>query len=151
MEEVELTHEELMKITTTAINELLKEDSFLSDLPKAVTLEEVNNQIALQYGKSITIYVLRGDGEKMPVVVPQAEGTVAHLKKAIKRYMTLKLKRQAKKKQRRPKLLSWRYIWKTYHLQFGDVVLSDNNAKLSDLGLRNKSSVEFVKRWTKKG
>lgn len=69
MDEAELSHEELMKITTTAINELLKEDSFLSDLPKAVTLEEVNNQIALQYGKSITVNVLRGDGEKMPVVV----------------------------------------------------------------------------------
>lgn len=64
-----LTHEELMEVTSTTLNELLKEDSFLSDLPAEVTLEEVNNQIALQHGKSITIYVVRGDDEKMPVVV----------------------------------------------------------------------------------
>lgn len=63
------THEELMEVTVTALNELLKQDSFLSDLPKGVTLEEVNNQIALQYGRSITVNVVRGDSEVMPVVV----------------------------------------------------------------------------------
>lgn len=66
---VELTHEELKEVTFAALNELLRNDSFLSDLPAEVTLEEVNNQIALQHGKSITVYVIRGDEEKMPVIV----------------------------------------------------------------------------------
>lgn len=66
---VKFTHEELMEITTTALNELLAEDTFLCDLPRSVTLEEVNNQVALQYGRSITIHVVREDDEKMPVIV----------------------------------------------------------------------------------
>lgn len=68
-EKVNFTHDELKEITETALNDLLHHDSFLSDLPAEVTLEEVNNQIALQYGKSITVYVIRGDGDKMPVIV----------------------------------------------------------------------------------
>ena len=68
-EDSKFTHEQLMQITNTALNELLTQDSFLNDLPNGVTLEEVNNQIALQHGKSITINILREDKEKMPIIV----------------------------------------------------------------------------------
>lgn len=66
---VNFTHEELMEISITSLNELLAQDTFLCDLPNAVTLEEVNSQIALQYGRSIKIYVLRSGDERMPVIV----------------------------------------------------------------------------------
>jgi hypothetical protein len=41
----------------------------LSDLPSGVTLEEAQAQIALEHGQSMTISVIRDDGEEMPVVV----------------------------------------------------------------------------------
>lgn len=40
---------------------LMKEDPLLQDLPPAVTLEEVNSQIALEYGQAMTVFVRRED------------------------------------------------------------------------------------------
>lgn len=77
--------------------------------------------------------------------VPQAGATVADLKKSIKRFISLKLNRQEKGHVKK-KLISWKYIWKTYHLQFDDIILSDNSKKLQDIGIRNKTYVTFVKR-----
>ncbi|KAF3855522.1 hypothetical protein F7725_016245 [Dissostichus mawsoni] len=50
-----------------------------------VNLEEVNSQIALEYGQAMTVRVLKADGEIMPIVVQNA--TVLDLKKAIRRFM----------------------------------------------------------------
>lgn len=77
--------------------------------------------------------------------VPQATATVADLKKSVKRFVNLKLNR-LKKVENRQKLISWKYIWKTYNLQFREVILSDNNAKLTEIGIKNKSCVSFKKR-----
>ncbi|KAF3844517.1 hypothetical protein F7725_007680 [Dissostichus mawsoni] len=51
-----------------------------------VNLEEVNSQIALEYGQAMTVRVLKADGEIMPIVVVQ-NATVLDLKKAIRRFM----------------------------------------------------------------
>lgn len=63
------SHEELMKLTNSTLSELLPNDPVLRDLPNEVTLEEVNAQVALQFGRSMTVYVVRGDGEELPIVV----------------------------------------------------------------------------------
>lgn len=63
------SHEELMQLTNSALSELLPNDPVLRDLPHEVTLEEVNAQVALQFGRSMTVYVIRGDGEELPIVV----------------------------------------------------------------------------------
>lgn len=76
-----LSHNELMELTESTLNELLAQDTFLKDLPKEVILEEVNNQIALQYGRSITVYVIKDDGEKMPVIVSYCFVYIGSLKK----------------------------------------------------------------------
>ncbi|KAK6640068.1 hypothetical protein RUM43_008345 [Polyplax serrata] len=145
---VNFTHEELMEISITSLNELLAQDTFLCDLPNAVTLEEVNSQIALQYGRSIKIYVLRSGDERMPVIVPQDVGTVADLKKSIKRSVNLKLNRSKKNKFKR-KLISWKYFWRIYDLKHNNNLLNNSNAKLADLGIKNKSCVHFVKKYKK--
>ena len=77
--------------------------------------------------------------------VSQAEGTVADLKKSIRKYITLKLKRSKKTKMRH-KLISWKYIWKTYFLKHSDKILKDNNVKLKDIGIKNRSTLEFIKK-----
>ncbi|KAG8273691.1 U11/U12 small nuclear ribonucleoprotein [Homalodisca vitripennis] len=63
------TLKELIEITKTTLNEVIQKDSLLSDLPLDVTVEEVNAQIALEHGQSMTIFVVRADGEELPVVV----------------------------------------------------------------------------------
>ncbi|KAF3837693.1 hypothetical protein F7725_009461 [Dissostichus mawsoni] len=57
-----------------------------TELHHKVNLEEVNSQIALEYGQAMTVRVLKADGEIMPIVVVQ-NATVLDLKKAIRRFM----------------------------------------------------------------
>jgi len=64
-----LSHQELLEITRKTLTVILKQDPLLSDLPSGVTLEEVQAQIALEHGQSMTVFVVRDDGEEMPVVV----------------------------------------------------------------------------------
>lgn len=108
-----LNHEELLKLTSSILTDLLPKDPVLKDLPCEVTLEEVNAQVALQFGRSMTVYVVRADGEELPIVVPQGTATVLDLKHAIKRHMGLRLMRQKNNVK-----LSWRHIWKTHWLIF---------------------------------
>lgn len=68
-ENISLTHEELLKVTKSTLNELLKNDSILSDLPPDVTLEEVEAQMAVLHGQSITVVIKRGDNDDVPVIV----------------------------------------------------------------------------------
>uniref|UniRef100_H0V7F7 Small nuclear ribonucleoprotein U11/U12 subunit 25 n=1 Tax=Cavia porcellus TaxID=10141 RepID=H0V7F7_CAVPO len=72
---------------------MVVQDPLLCDLPIQVTLEEVNSQIALEYGQAMTVRVCKMDGEVMPVVVVQ-NATVLDLKKAIQRYVQLKQERE---------------------------------------------------------
>lgn len=68
-ETASFNHDDLLEITKTTLNEVIQRDSLLSDLPADVTVEEVNAQIALEHGQSMTVYVIRGNGEELPVVV----------------------------------------------------------------------------------
>ncbi|RZF36642.1 hypothetical protein LSTR_LSTR012321 [Laodelphax striatellus] len=145
----ELTHEELMEVTSTALNDLLRSVTILSDLPQDVTLEEVNAQIAVQHGQSITVYVMREDGDEIAAVVNQKGARVIDLKHAIRRAVDLKVKRAGKTGDKRK--ISWKYVWKTNHLCFEGEKLSSDQTLLSDLGIRNKARVTFVKRLRQKG
>ncbi|KAG8432880.1 hypothetical protein GDO86_017220 [Hymenochirus boettgeri] len=50
---------------------MIVQDPLLCDLPIQVTLEEINSQVALEFGQAITVRVFKADGEIMPVVVVQ--------------------------------------------------------------------------------
>lgn len=135
------THEELMKLTSSTLSELLPSDPVLRDLPNEVTLEEVNAQVALQFGRSMTVYVVRGDGEELPIVVPQGTATVLDLKHALERHLTLRLMRQKNSLK-----LSWRHIWRTHWLSFEFLPLKEDKKLLSSYNIHNRSRVAFIKR-----
>ncbi|XP_026289777.1 U11/U12 small nuclear ribonucleoprotein 25 kDa protein isoform X1 [Frankliniella occidentalis] len=136
-----LNHEELMKLTNSTLTELLPKDVLLRDLPSEVTLEEVNAQIALQFGRSMTVYVLRGDGEELPIVVPQGTATVLDLKQALRRFLSLRLMRQKNNVK-----LSWRYIWRSHWLSFEGQPLKEDGKPLSYYNIQNRCRVTFVKK-----
>jgi U11/U12 small nuclear ribonucleoprotein SNRNP25 len=142
-----LSHQELLEITRKTLTVILKQDPLLSDLPSGVTLEEVQAQIALEHGQSMTVFVVRDDGEEMPVVVQQQGATVMDLKHAIRRYFTLKLTRY----QQSSVKISWRYVWHTNWLVHEGCKLKDDNALLADIGIRNKSRVSFIKHLRQRG
>ncbi|XP_041813715.1 U11/U12 small nuclear ribonucleoprotein 25 kDa protein [Chelmon rostratus] len=142
-DEETLPHSEILDIFEEGLARLVQ-DPLLCDLPIQVTLEEVNSQIALEYGQAMTVRVFKADGEIMPIVVVQ-NATVLDLKKAICRFMQLKQQREGGVKH-----ISWRYVWRTYHLVFQGEKLDDDKMRLKDYGIRNRDEVTFMKRLRKK-
>ncbi|XP_065212590.1 U11/U12 small nuclear ribonucleoprotein 25 kDa protein-like [Planococcus citri] len=132
-----LTHEELKKVTESTLNELLKTNYVLQDLPQDVTLEEVEAQIAVLHGRSMTVCIAR-DNDIIPVIVKQKNSTVSDLKRAFQRAMTLKLRREGEKCK-----ISWKYIWRVNVLSCDGVKLDSNNKFLEEYGVGNKSKVIF--------
>lgn len=107
--------------------------------------------------------------------VPETHTTVLDLKKAIKRKYELNQKRSANRQQcaghrnkqhrqsqkssrkscqpysnsdvdHNTTKISWRYIWRTYYLEYNGEPLSDDRQLLNEYGVRNKSTLQFVKK-----
>ncbi|NXW17808.1 SNR25 protein, partial [Circaetus pectoralis] len=108
-----------------------------------VTAEEIGSQVALEYGQAMTVRVCKADGETMPVVVVQ-NASVLELKKALRRHVQLRQARQGGVQH-----LSWKYIWRTYHLTYAGEKLADDRKKLREYGIRNRDEVSFVKKLRK--
>lgn len=66
-----LTHEDLLEITQSTLRTLITSDELLKDLPVDCTIEEVNSQIAVAHGQSITVHILRNLEPTLNVVVSQ--------------------------------------------------------------------------------
>ena len=62
IEEAELTHKQVMDVVRTSLHDILQ-DPLLCDLPSDVTTEEINLQLALEYGQAMTVNVRKQDGE----------------------------------------------------------------------------------------
>lgn len=139
-----LSHEELLEITESSLRRLIASDALLKDLPVDVTIEEVNAQVAVVRGQSITVTILRSHEAPLNVVIPQIGTTVLALKKAIERSFNLKQKRLKSRTK-----ISWRYVWRTYHLQVDGRTMRNGNELVATYGVRNKSEISFVKRLRK--
>ncbi|XP_026998748.2 U11/U12 small nuclear ribonucleoprotein 25 kDa protein [Tachysurus fulvidraco] len=142
-DEEALPHSEVLDIFEEGLA-LIVQDPLLCDLPIQVTLEEVNSQVALEYGQAMTVRVCKADGEIMPIVVVQS-ATVLDLKKAIQRFFELKQQREGGIKH-----ISWRYVWRTFHLVFNGERLEEDRKKLKDYGIRNRDEVTFMKKLRRK-
>ncbi|XP_014251459.1 U11/U12 small nuclear ribonucleoprotein 25 kDa protein-like [Cimex lectularius] len=143
-EKVRFTHNELLEITNKTLSDLISCDSLIKDLPHDPTLDEINAQLALHHGQSITVIVKKDNNEKLPIVVHHG-ATVSDLKKAIRRYVALSLRRKGDNTK-----ISWKYVWKENNLKSGSVILEEDRAKLNDCGIVNGSKVTFVKRFRQK-
>lgn len=104
--------------------------------------------------------------------MPESNTTVSTLKKAIKRNYELSQQRLAKQKLNKSHndkqdkhhrhhkhsssssqceifnstKISWRWLWRTYFLDFDGCKLTDDKQLLSDYGIVNKSVLKFVKK-----
>ncbi|CAD7683308.1 unnamed protein product [Nyctereutes procyonoides] len=142
-EEEALPHSEAVDVFQEGLA-MVVQDPLLCDLPIQVTLEEVNSQIALEYGQAMTVRVCKMDGEIMPVVVVQ-NATVLDLKKAIQRYVQLRQEREGGIQH-----ISWSYVWRTYYLTSAGEKLTEDRKKLRDYGIRNRDEVSFIKKLRQK-
>lgn len=76
--------------------------------------------------------------------VPQS-ATVSDLKKAIARYFEIYQKRIKNKVK-----ISWKYIWKTYDLNYDGIILDCDHTSIDEYGVTNKVTLTFKKRRKKK-
>ncbi|XP_066432232.1 U11/U12 small nuclear ribonucleoprotein 25 kDa protein [Eleutherodactylus coqui] len=141
--EEELPHAEVIDIFQEGLA-MMVQDPLLCDLPIQVTLEEINSQIALEFGQAMTVRVCKADGEVMPVVVIQ-NATVLDLKRAIQRYIQLKHQREGGIQH-----ISWKYVWNTYQLSFSGEKLESDDKSLREYGIKNRDEVVFMKKLKKK-
>ncbi|XP_053603174.1 U11/U12 small nuclear ribonucleoprotein 25 kDa protein [Plodia interpunctella] len=139
-----LTHDEIIEVTKSTLSTLIISDPLLSDLPPDIVLEEVLAQTAVEHGQSITIFISRDDEPMLKVIVPQS-ATVSDLKKAIARHFELYQKRTGSKVK-----VSWKYVWRTYDLNFEGIILDDNCSKIDNYGVTNKVTLTFKKRKKKR-
>ncbi|XP_078713203.1 U11/U12 small nuclear ribonucleoprotein 25 kDa protein [Lampetra fluviatilis] len=137
-DEEKMSHTQFLDVFQEGMARILQ-DPLLCDLPVGVTLEEIRSQIALEHGRAMTVRVVREDGDVLPVVVQQ-DASVLDLKKALRRHMQLKMERES-----RTRLVSWRYVWRTYHMVFEGHQLLDDSKLLKDYGIRNRDEVTFGK------
>lgn len=72
--------------------------------------------------------------------------TILDLKKAVQRHTNLQLTRKGVKVK-----ISWKYIWRTYCLTFGKERLVNEHVLLTDIGLKNKCKIGFIKKSRDKG
>ncbi|CAK1602718.1 unnamed protein product [Parnassius mnemosyne] len=135
-----ISHDELLEITQSSLCTLLNCDSLLCDLPSDIIIEEILSQIAVEHGQSIAIFISREEEPALKVIVPQ-KATVWDLKKAIARHFEIHQKRTGSKVK-----ISWKYIWKTYDLNFDGIILDNNNSLIEDYGVTNKITLTFKKR-----
>lgn len=70
---------------------------------------------------------------------------VLGLKKAIARHFEIYQQRIRNKVK-----ISWRYIWKTYDLDFGGVILDNDFSSIDEYGVTNKVTLKFKKKRKKK-
>ena len=137
------SHNDAVDLVRKSIDSLLTKDPLLSDLPTAITLDEVRSQIDLEHGQAMTVVVERHDGVSLQVIVRQ-KASVRDLKKAIEKSTNLRLSR-LQQKQRTPKI-NWKYVWKTYWLHFRGQKLQSDESQLHDYEIHNGDRIGFIKR-----
>uniref|UniRef100_A0A1E1WYM7 Putative cytochrome c oxidase subunit cox19 n=1 Tax=Amblyomma aureolatum TaxID=187763 RepID=A0A1E1WYM7_9ACAR len=135
-----LSFQEAMAIADKKIHALISNDPLLNNLHPEVTTDELKSYLALEHGQAMSLVVHKADNDYYTVVVEQ-KATVLDLKKALRRHVTLRMARKGVKR-----VLSWKYVWRTYWLSFEGELLKDDNALLRDFSIRNNSQLSFVKR-----
>lgn len=66
---VQISHEELVKLTKEAIHKVIESDPLINGLPPDATAEEIRSQTAVAQGQAITLYLNRGELPVLPIVV----------------------------------------------------------------------------------
>jgi hypothetical protein len=87
------SHEQFMKSFRLKVAQIIERDPFLRGLPTDITLQELEDVIAVDEGRAITIFLRRLDGIVIPVTVLQG-ASLSDLKAAIRRAISLKHKRE---------------------------------------------------------
>ncbi|KAG2207403.1 hypothetical protein INT47_006878 [Mucor saturninus] len=118
------------------IDQLL-ESHELQDLTSWPTEGELDTLIAVEQGQAFHITLQRDPLPSIPLTVLQSSSVLQ-----IKHMIRLQLEKMEKNKGRHRRI-SWKYIWRSYCLMFDHTKLSDDNAVVSQLGIKQDSVLRF--------
>ncbi|SAM06288.1 hypothetical protein [Absidia glauca] len=118
------------------IHALLK-DPLLGDVPKRPTVQDLDDLIALELGHAYQIHIHRGALPSLSIQVSQSS-TVRDIKRMFERAWT-----QQQQQQEAHRAVSWKYIWRTYCLEFDHQRLVKEDATVS--GLHQGATLRFVR------
>lgn len=150
------SHRNLLNVTKERLKRVLAVTPFLDDITTDVTNYQIADEIAILTGESIKIYVKREPYRKLKVIVPARHTTIAQLKSAIQRSFSASQRRQRRHHQSSSRAecrqrsgfgetISWKYIWRTYYLQFNGTPITDDTKTIKNYDILNKSVLNFVK------
>ncbi|KAI8069993.1 hypothetical protein BC940DRAFT_366198 [Gongronella butleri] len=114
----------------------LVKDPILSDISLSTSLHELDLLIALERHQAFKIHITRETLPTIDIIVRQAD-SVKDIRKAFEQAWRLAHPKES---------VNWRYIWKNYCLMFGQQRLSDDEALVSQVGLRHGSRLCFSRK-----
>ncbi|CEG82444.1 hypothetical protein RMATCC62417_16514 [Rhizopus microsporus] len=128
------------------INQLLN-DELLSDVSPSLSEKEIDSLIAVEKGQAFRIRVEREPLRPINLIVGQSYSV-----KDIKKLIQVTVERMEKEeKTGRKRRISWKFIWRTYCLIFDGTKLLDDNAIVSQLGIKQHSVLKFMRLPHQKG
>lgn len=136
----QLSHEFFIKNIKLKLNEIIKEETLLSNINPELNEEELKNILSLEHGESMTVFIRRDDNELLNLIVKQ-NATVENLKTAIESFY--KSKRAQIQFPGMTEIINWKHVWKNYSLKFADTKLSDRKRSLRDYGVQHRSELRF--------
>ncbi|KAK4521613.1 guanine nucleotide-binding protein subunit alpha [Mucor velutinosus] len=135
------TDTDLIQQLELQIRNLLSKDELLADVPSYATVEELEALLSIEKGQAYNISIERQPLPSIDIIVRQSS-TVRDIKRMIK----LHVNRQSMRKQ-----ISWRYIWRSHCLEFQGTKLLNDDAVVSQLGIKQHSVLKFARLPHEKG
>ncbi|KAG1451449.1 hypothetical protein G6F56_008083 [Rhizopus delemar] len=127
---------ELIADLEKEISQVLNDELLVDILPN-FSLQEIDTLIAVEQGQAFNIRIKREPLESIDLIVSQS-----HTVKDIKRHVQLKLEKMNANSTNK-KSISWKFIWRTYCLSFGNQKLLQDTAVVSQLGIKQNSTLTF--------
>ncbi|GAA5796126.1 hypothetical protein HPULCUR_001495 [Helicostylum pulchrum] len=138
--------QDLLQQLQTEINQLLDQEE-LKDLDTFPTEEEIDILIAVEQGRAFQVILNRDPLPSVPIIVLQSS-TVQDIKRMIRHQLE---KKENNDKTGRKRKISWKYIWRSHCLMFNNARLLNDNAIVSQLGIKQNSILRFSRLAHEKG
>ncbi|CAO0793638.1 unnamed protein product [Mucor circinelloides] len=135
------TDRDLITQLELEISNMLSKDEVLANIPSYATVQELEALLAVEKGQAYNISIERSPLPSIGIIVRQSS-TVRDIKRMIK----LHVNRQSMRKK-----ISWRYIWRSHCLEFESTKLLNEDAVVSQLGIKQNSVLKFARLPHEKG
>jgi len=120
------------------------DDPVLADVPKNATVSDIDTLIGVELGSAMKLSILKLDGTQFEVAVLNA-AKVRDLRQAVMKYID-----SMEQDQLGHRHISWKHVWGSFCLCFGNAKLIEDDARLQSFGIKNNDQLRFEHHVTSK-